>query len=178
MRCFIAVDIPEELKAKIINLQKHLRNLDVKLVEKENLHFTLKFLGEADENTIAMVKERLLDVAKSTSHFTINISGIGVFPNENYIRVVWLGCKSEDFIKLHQSVDESLVGLFKKERPSPHLTIARVRSPKNRKEILDFISNNRNINIGSMTINEIKLKKSTLTRNGPIYEAIEVFDLA
>lgn len=176
-RCFIAVDLPEELKHKIINIQEQLAGFDVRLVEKENLHFTLKFLGEVGEEVSRVISSRLKGIAAAVHPFRILISGIGAFPNENYIRVIWLGTNNGGFIKLHLAVEDALSGLFKKEKPVPHLTIARVRSVKSKKEIAGFIAHNRAIEIGSMVVDKIKLKKSTLTRSGPLYEDIEVFEL-
>jgi 2'-5' RNA ligase len=176
MRCFIAVDLAEELKQKVINLQEQLPKDGLKLVEKENMHFTLKFLGEIDEESIKKVSQQMRQVAATTKPFTILISGIGVFPNENYIRVVWLGGDNEDkdFIKLHQAVDDIMADIFKKEKPVPHLTLARVTKKIN---LAQFIADNRSTAIGEMTVERIKLKKSDLTRKGPIYEDVEVFDL-
>ncbi len=92
MRCFVAVDIDENLKDKIINIQKELATLgNMKLVEKQNLHFTLKFLGEINERTIKEVMNKLESIAKQTQSFTINIQGMGAFPSLDYIRVVWIG---------------------------------------------------------------------------------------
>ncbi len=179
MRCFIAVDLDEKLKEKVINMQKPLNVPDVKLVEPKNLHFTLKFLGEIDENVKEQVSKRLKEMAESSRPFTVLISGVGAFPNEKFIRVVWIGADNEDkdFLKLHKTVDDSLSGMFKKERPVPHLTLARVGYIKDKSEIESFITHNRGVVIGEMNVDRIKLKKSTLTRNGPIYENLEEFML-
>ena len=177
MRCFIAVDLDQSLIPKIKALQNQVKNLDVKLVEENNLHFTLKFLDDIPETTVEKVKVILSEVAGSTTSFTILISGVGVFPNEKYIRVIWVGSNSEEFLKLHHAVNDSLSKLFKKEKPSPHLTIARVRSGKDNHKIMDFVNRHKNAEIGRMIVDNIKLKKSTLTREGPVYEDVEGFGL-
>ncbi len=174
MRCFLALDIPDVLREKIIALQARLANLDVKLVEPENLHFTLKFLGEIDDAAIEKVSEKMKNLG--TNPFAATIKGAGVFPSLSYMRVIWLGCPG--VAPLQQSVEESLSVLFKKEKPSPHLTLARVRSPKDKDKLAAFIEKNKDTEIGSFIVDRMKLKKSTLTKKGPVYEDIAVFELA
>ncbi|MCX6815354.1 MAG: RNA 2',3'-cyclic phosphodiesterase [Candidatus Aenigmarchaeota archaeon] len=174
MRCFIAVDLNDDVKEKVINLQK-LMPKAARLVGKENLHFTLKFLGEIDEEMVDKTREKLRQIAKITKNFTIKISEIGTFPNDKFIRVVWVGCQNREFADLHNAVDEAMADMLPREKPVPHLTLARVQERS--KELSDFITNNRNTEIGEMPVNKIKLKKSALTWKGPVYEDIEVFDL-
>lgn len=173
MRCFVALDIPDELRVKIAALQNRLAGFDVKLVEPENLHFTLKFLGAIDEDMTKKVSEKLENL--KLMPFTAAIKGTGVFPSLSCMRVIWLGCPG--ISGLQQSVEESLSGLFKKEKPSPHITLARVRSPKDKDKLAEFVEKNKDIEIGSFTVNEIKLKKSTLTKKGPVYEDVKIFAL-
>ena len=177
MRCFIAVDLDRQLSDKVVALQNHLKGTDVKLVEENNLHFTLKFLGEIEEKSAEIVKEKLSEIAASASAFPITLSGVGVFPNEKFMRVVWIGSKGEEFINLHNAVNDALSYLFKKEKASPHLTIARVRSARDNAKILDFVNHHRKTEIGQMVVEKVKLKKSTLTREGPIYEDVAEFGL-
>lgn len=177
MRCFIAIDLSNELKDRIISLQKTMPG-DIKLVEPENLHFTLKFLGEIDEDAIKEITERLSKLAGETKPFTISLNSIGVFPNLSYIRVIWIGSTSEEFINLHKSVVKILENIGKPEKEAiPHLTIARVRSARNKETIARIIKRYEKEPFGSMTVDKIKLKKSTLTPRGPIYEDIRVFEL-
>ena len=175
MRCFVAVDLTEELRPKIIELQEQLPD-DVKIVEPENLHFTLKFLGEVSDEVLAEVSSRLRAVASQFTPFDARIHGAGVFPSIDYVRVIWLGCT--DLFNLQTAVENALAPLFKKEKPAPHLTIARVRSAVHRNGIKDFINRNKAIEIGKMRVSAIKLKKSILTKQGPIYEDVKTFDLA
>ena len=172
MRCFVAVDIDPSLTGKVTELQKPLHGLDVKLIEPQNLHFTLKFLGEVDD--VAEIESRLDKLAKSTGFFSINISGIGVFPNEQFISVVWVGAPKLETLQV--SVNNALSGLLDVEKPIPHMTIARVRSQTYRKELVEFVSKHTG-EVGSMRVDCIKLKKSTLAGSGPIYEDLAVFRL-
>ena len=179
MRCFVAVDVPEEAKQKILEAQKEFACFDAKLVEKENLHFTLKFLGEINEEQLEEASKGLSELAKNISPFTVLLSGIGAFPNLSYIRVVWVGAISDDFFKLHRGVAVSLRGIGKPEKEAiPHLTIARVRSARDKETIAKIIRRYEKEAFGSMQVDKIKLKKSTLTPRGPVYEDVRVFELA
>lgn len=193
MRCFVAVDLDSNLRQKVADLQKDLTGLDTKLVEPENLHFTLKFLGEADEGIVNEVKQILKETARTQEPFSVNISGIGAFPSEKFIRVVWIG--GPEIYNLQTFVNNTLAGLFREEKPDQkdasqirrsrqpmrqsviHLTIARVRSQTHKDDIVGFINRHRNIEIGTMLVKDMKLKKSTITGKGPVYEDIEIFRL-
>jgi 2'-5' RNA ligase len=175
MRCFIAVDINEKLMPGIVRLQEGLKGLDTRLVEPENVHFTMKFLGEVDVKVINEVAKRIRHLAESTDAFDITLSGVGAFPSEHFLKVVWIG--AEELKPMQTAVNDSLAGLFPKEKPSPHLTLARVRSQQYRDKIRDFITANKNLTMGNMKVSTLKLKKSTLTRNGPVYDDVEVFSL-
>ncbi|MFA4819492.1 MAG: RNA 2',3'-cyclic phosphodiesterase [Candidatus Aenigmatarchaeota archaeon] len=175
MRCFIAVDIDPRLRHEVEKLQAELRDLDTKLVEPENLHFTMKFLGEVDEGIVNSVKALLKGVASRHKPFSVALEGVGVFPSEKFVRVVWIG--AAQLSELQDEINKALSPLFMKEKSSPHLTIARVRSQKHLTEINDFIKAHKNEEIGTMYVSVLKLKNSTLTPEGPVYEDVAVFKL-
>ncbi len=174
MRLFIAVDIDEKLKQKILEVQSKLPKHDLKLVEPENLHFTLKFLGEQPDDKISEISSILKNIALKYKHFAIQIENIGTFPSENYVRVIWVG--SVGLEKLLLDVHTSLKK-FKEEdhKPHPHLTIARVRASS--PELKNVLSQLADSEIGQMTVTSFVLKKSTLKRTGPVYEDVKRFDL-
>ena len=178
MRCFVAVDIPEEVKERISELQKEFSSFDVKIIEPKNLHFTLKFLGEIDETTINQVKEKLSIILKNQPRFSVLLSGVGTFPSITYIRIIWISTKSQDFINLHKLVSDGLKVIGKDDKEAvPHLTIARVRSPRDTEVIAKIIKRYEDEGFSSFTVDKVKLKKSTLTQRGPIYEDLGVFEL-
>jgi len=163
MRCFVAVDLAEDLVGNVIRLQEGLKDLNVKLAS--DFHFTLKFLGEVDVKTVGEVELRLKELADKTKPFDITVEKVGVFPG-----VVWVG--APELLNLQIEVEDTLgKGDFK---PMPHLTIARVKQSK---YLAEFIDKHSDVNIGSMRVNKIKLKKSTLTSKGPVYEDLKVFNL-
>ena len=177
MRLFIAIEIPEEIKEYIVKIQK---NIDattnkIRFVNPNQIHLTLKFLGEVQPNNLEDIKNNLKKI--TLKPFSVVLDKIGVFPSENYIRVIWIGLKPEEpVLELQRNIDEELKKLFKKEKDyKPHLTLARVKYIEDKKE---FVEKLKNINIENkkIDVNKFKLVKSTLTPKGPIYEDLEVFE--
>lgn len=175
MRLFIAVSVPEELKERIKEVQSKLAGIsDIRLVEKKNLHFTIKFLGETDmlENIENCMKKAL----EGLHQFDIEIAGIDAFPSGNYVRVVWfsVGNGLEEFKRMMKSIDTGLskIGFEQEEKYVPHLTIARVRSGSSSAELVKLLEVIEKTEIGTMHLKELKLVNSTLTRAGPVYEEV------
>ncbi|MFQ6020421.1 MAG: RNA 2',3'-cyclic phosphodiesterase [Candidatus Aenigmatarchaeota archaeon] len=173
MRLFISIEISDDLKRKIIKIQEKFKDFDIKFVEKDNLHFCLKFLGEVSDEKIDKIKEIIQETAEKFEKFKINIKGIGVFPSKSYIRVVWLGVEDGKMLEaIASELNNSLENLgFKKDRFVPHLTLGRVRSGRNREELVKIIEF-LNPEIGEMEVNKIDLIQSVLTRRGPVYKEI------
>ncbi len=149
---------------------------NVKLVEPENVHITLKFLGDTDESRIDEIDKIMKDAVKEIDPFNIQLEGAGVFPNQNYIKIIWMGIKQGEPIGLiARKIDEQLSKIgFKKEKRgfSPHLTIARVKSAKGKDGILHVIEKYRDVQFVDIRVDSIKLKKSDLTPKGPIYTTL------
>ncbi len=179
MRSFVAVDLDEKLVTPVGEIQSKISEGKIKYVEPENLHFTLKFLGEITEKKAQDVLTSLREVCRSFSPFTISLTKVGVFPSLNYIKVIWIGVESEEFFSLSTQVDSSMGALgFKKERDlTPHLTIGRVKAPGNKARLREQIQGFSDIHIGEMTVSSVTLKKSELTKTGPVYSNIEEITL-
>lgn len=177
MRLFVAVDLDEKIRDSIYKVAERLSKLSgLKLVEKENLHITLMFLGEVSEAKVDLIKEKLSEI--KFDPFEISFKGIGFFPPKGNPRVVWIGIENgEDKLKyLANEVSEKLKKLgFKRDKEfSAHVTIARVkRRVSGLKELLSEFENEV---FGSMVVDKFKLKRSILKHTGPIYTDIEVFD--
>ncbi len=172
MRCFIAIDIPEALKPRIVGLQEQFSGYNVKLVAPQNLHLTLKFLGETEGMGLA----NRLDFISKIPSFEIELAGMGCFPSENFVRSIWIGIKhSQKLINLQESVSKALG--FGEEGFVSHLTIARLRSQKHRNDIIDVIKNNSCIEIGRMKVTCVKLKESKLSPEGPVYKDVRTFEM-
>ncbi|MFH1473761.1 MAG: RNA 2',3'-cyclic phosphodiesterase [Candidatus Aenigmatarchaeota archaeon] len=179
MRAFLGISVPNVLKTRIFRVQEKFYKFDVKLVEKENLHFNLRFFGEMEEEKINKVKVVLEKVATQFKPFEVNISGIGAFPSKNYVKVVWLGVKEglQTFKALEEMISNSLItlGFEKDSRFVPHLTLGRVRSGRNKNEIMALMEKLEDVEIGKMKIDKINIFQSKLTPKGPVYE--EVFKI-
>lgn len=175
-RGFIAIDI--NVTPNILKFIKDITNsnADVKLVEPQNIHITLKFLGDVQEDKINDIEQIMKDSVKETEPFTIKLSGTGVFPNQNYIRIIWIGMKNVKKIEtISKNIDENLTQLgFKREKRgfSSHLTIGRVKTAKNKQLLLKAIENYKDLEFSTHEVNSIKLKKSDLTPKGPIYTTL------
>ena len=182
IRSFLAIELDEDLVPKILDVQKEFKKTDanIKYVNSRNMHFTLKFFGNIDLDMAEDIGSAVEKVIKNYSSFDLNIRNCGCFPNKKVIKVLWLGLEEgSPIINLQKDLDKEFEKLgFKKERNFiSHLTIGRVKSPKNKKEIRETIDKLENIEIGQMKVSKISLKKSTLTPQGPIYEDIKVFEL-
>jgi 2'-5' RNA ligase len=178
MRTFIAIDIPENIKYEILKIQEELPNFIGKKIEFENLHLTLKFLGEVSDEKIEKVKERLQEIKFNS--FETEIDSLGIFDNRKSNKyeqqiIVWLHMANCE--KLQKEIDERLKELFPQEkRFMSHLTIARVKSVKDKKKFLEQLEK---IKIPKMKFNveNFSLKKSILTEKGSIYNDIENYKL-
>lgn len=172
VRAFVAVDLPVELHEKIAEIQLKFNEFKFKFVNPELVHITMKFLGEIPENEIPDISKALDNV--KCEPFSSHVKGIGVFPKPKFAKVIWLGCDG-NFDVLYEQIEKSLSS-FELEptlhRFSAHATLARVKYlPKKKKaDFLKLLDELKDFEIGYMDVKSIKLKKSTLTPNGPIYE--------
>ncbi len=172
MRCFLAVPISEEVRKKIVEFQHSLPD-GLKLVEPENLHLTCKFLGNVSEVELQEIKKKL----SLNGAFELVLKGVGVFPNRNYIRVIWVGAEEpEKYIELQKKIDEQLASVgFKKEREYiPHLTLARVRR---KLEDISFLEKNKEKVFGTVQVGHVDLMESKLGPGGPTYTKVAEFKL-
>ncbi|UCD03412.1 MAG: RNA 2',3'-cyclic phosphodiesterase [Candidatus Aenigmatarchaeota archaeon] len=179
MRLFIAAEIPEEIRKKLFSIQKSIPDAiaKIKWVEKENIHMTLKFLGEVSEVKVDGIKEAL--AALGMKPFECSVKGFGTFPNEKYVKVIWAGIEpAQPFIRLHEDIDNALLplGFEKDPRFSPHVTVGRVRFVRDRERLRECIETLKNTGIEeNFTISGFVLKNSTLTEKGPVYETVKIF---
>ena len=176
MRLFIAIEIPEDVKEHLVKIQENIDTAKnkIRLVNKGNMHLTLKFLGEAQPDKAEILNKNLKEIAFKP--FSVNLDAIGIFPSEDYIRVVWVGLKPEDqVLELQKNIDENLKKLFRKEKGfKPHLTIARVKYIEDKKQFIDKLKQIK-VDNKKIEVDNFKLVKSTLTPKGPVYEYLEVF---
>lgn len=175
MRVFIAIELPEKIKQELYEKVLELYDKDLflgKITKKENLHLTLKFLGEITPETLDKVKSGLRKI--NLSGVKISLGNAGVF-NKDFIRIIWVKLNGSDV--LQSKVDESLKELFKKEdRFQSHITLARVKNAKERKRLIEEVENLRFFK-SEFEISSFNLMKSELLPAGPKYSVIESFEL-
>lgn len=179
MRTFIAVEIPKEKREivwRLIKSEKE-RGLPIKWVEFENLHITLKFLGEIDEKKKEELSPILSEISKKYKPFNVSLEGLGCFPSPRNPRVLWVGVGEGDkeLIRIAKELENSLIryGFKKEERKfHPHLTIGRIKTFCKVDDILE-----RPIKTDSFLITSLILFKSTLKPEGPIYDELNRFPL-
>lgn len=179
IRSFVAFDIDSESVLKrLTEMQAMLMgtSADLKVVEPKNIHITMRFLGNVTASTVEQIFEGMKKV--QFVPFDVKICGVGAFPDVRYPRVVWAG--------ITEGADK-LRGIFSQLEPhlrslgfapdpkgfSPHLTIARVRSGRNKAELAKFINENVGYEFGTVRAACLRLKRSELTPKGPIYSTLK-----
>jgi 2'-5' RNA ligase len=179
MRCFVAVELDDVIKKEISKFLTSFNYISMKSVEDENLHITLKFLGEIEEKKIEEVEENLKLVSSQFEPFAVEFTGIGVFPNVHAARVLWIAIKGEKMVELAKKVDDSLYSSgFPRERSIiPHITIGRIRQVSNWRRLEEDLNRYSTLTFGKMEIQSIKIKKSILTPKGPVYSDLKVVRL-
>ncbi|MDD5111188.1 MAG: RNA 2',3'-cyclic phosphodiesterase [Candidatus Altiarchaeota archaeon] len=172
MRCFIAIPCPGDVRARLAGAQKQIAGYGgLKLVECENIHLTLKFLGETDE-TKAQQAVQEMKFIESFGKFTIRLKGIGAFPNTRRINVVWAGVEDgKDFIRLHDELDARLskIGFAKDQNFHPHFTLARAKALQNPGALGEYLQKSNDIEFGQYAVDAVLMMESRLTSKGPIY---------
>ncbi|AAL64840.1 RNA 2',3'-cyclic phosphodiesterase [Pyrobaculum aerophilum] len=183
VRSFIAVDIesPDVIK-KIEEVQREVLRLglDIKLVERENLHITLRFLGEIPQSRVDSIIKALASV--KFNKFMIKLAELGVFPDLSRPRVLWIGVSqgAEELTKLANIVRETVdkYAEHKEDREfTPHLTIGRIKSGQNAHKLREFVQRYKGVEFGVVAVEKVKLKRSVLTPRGPIYSDLFVLHL-
>lgn len=177
IRSFICIEFPDEIIKEIARVQKLLQNKKFtgKLTELENLHLTLKFLGEIDNEKLEKVKQALSTIKFPA--FNAYLEYAGTFVRHNNPNIVWLKVGGSGILKLQEQIDESLKEIFSKEkRFMSHLTIARVKYVSDKQNFIEYIKHLKIQKI-NFTISEFKLKSSELNPLGPNYTDLKLYKL-
>ncbi len=180
IRTFIAIDLPKENLEKINNILTFFKSecpeKTLRWVSLQNLHLTIKFLGDIPEKKLTSIKSIIQEVARRIPRFRFAVKGLGMYPNQTKPRVIWLGIETEaPMYQLHHLLDDRLKaqGIKPEKRKfSPHLTIARVSNRadyKQTKQIANILSKFTISHLGAIEVDQIHLYKSQLTPQGPIY---------
>ena len=180
MRLFFSIEIPDEIKNRI---EEYIGELKLKLgpmtwTNKKNMHITLKFIGMVEDSKIESLENIVERLVKGFGPINISFGGFGAFPDPKHPRVIWSGINGGDgkLKILADKIEDALVkkGYGEEEREfSPHFTIGRIKENIDTKALSRFIEENKQADLGSFTVKDISLMKSTLMKNGPVYEELK-----
>jgi 2'-5' RNA ligase len=180
MRTFIAVPTTAEVRARVAALIERLNRAgaSVKWVRPEQVHFTLKFLGEVDDELTPEVCNRVTEVARGVAPFHLHVQGVGAFPRRSRPRTIWLGAAEgeQQMVVLHGAIDKALLPMgFRREQRHfvPHLTVGRLRSGSPQVDALAaLLERNVDYHGGTMPVQELVVMASFLDRSGPTYQPL------
>lgn len=180
MRLFIAAEVPGDIRKDISGLMDMPEGAaKVKWVEEENIHLTLKFLGDIDESKAETIRNALEGVA--FRKFSLKVKGFGAFPDEDYIKVLWAGLEPHEEVNaLQMEIDKAMepVGFKRGSKFHPHVTIGRVRFVKDKVLMKKWLSNLKESGYEKeFSVESFVLKRSRLGPGGPVHEEIGSFRL-
>lgn len=188
IRAFIAIELPDPVKEGLSSLMDRLRPAEhpyVKWAGTEGIHLTLKFLGNTAQEKVPRIIEAIAEAAQGFSPFEVQIGGLGVFPNLQRPRVIWVAVTGEveRLITLQRGIDQALLPLgFSLEKRSftPHLTLGRLReraSPGERRSIGELVAATECGEGIHFDVGAVSLMRSTLTPSGAIYSRLASIEL-
>jgi len=172
--------VNEEQRAKIVELIEQLKPAGgkVKWVEPQNLHLTLNFFGEVLPSQVEQLKDEFEQALAGENSFQLSLKSVGVFPNFDYPRVLWIGVEkgAEETRNISKKLSESItVGLKDKKKFHPHVTIGRVKFSDH--ALINQLKEFESADFGECTVESINIKKSELTPQGAVYEIITEISL-
>jgi len=178
IRSFIAFDIDSELVLKRLSEVQNMlvsTGADLKLVKPQNIHVTMRFLGNISQPMVDSINEEMKKISFTT--FEIELKGLGAFPSLKYARVVWAGIRkgADELMNVFNQLEPRLRSLGFKPDPkgfSPHLTIARVKTGRHKAELIKCVEDLADYEFGIIKADYLRLKKSVLTPKGPIYTTL------
>jgi 2'-5' RNA ligase len=179
IRSFIAFDLEsEQVLSRFAAAQKLVveTGADLRPIAPQNIHVTIRFLGDISPGMVEKVYEAMRNV--KFTPFTIQVRGLGVFPSLNYPRIVWAGMADgvEQLRSIFTQLEPQIRALgFPADAYgfSPHLTIARVRTGKNKERLAEFVTKKNDFEFGIIKANCLRLKRSLLSPKGPTYSTIK-----
>ena len=187
MRVFIAIDLNEQIRKGLGNLQDELRGKvdtkksDVKWVRPEAIHLTLKFLGEIKDEQLVDVCDASKDVASRHESFELDVESVGYFGGRS-ARVLWVGAGQDcdDLLQLQKDLEQQLdlAGWPREARKfAGHLTLCRVRNSRAGVKLARLTEEYRDFGLGTILADAVSVYQSQLTPKGPIYTVLGSYKL-
>lgn len=182
-RTFIAIKIQlEKQKQEILfDIQQQLKDEKIKWVDFWNMHITLFFLGDTEEDTIPDISNEIRAQLERIKPFQLKLNGIGVFRSLRDPKVIWIGIKESGSLKvLKKKIDDVVVPfgfLIDKRDYKPHLTLGRVKLLKNKSNLKKVLDSYENYDFGKMDVEQVIFYESKLTPKGPVYKVMNQFNL-
>ncbi len=187
IRSFIAIELPDELKRELDQLEARLKSGKlpwVKWVDPDSIHLTLKFLGDIAIDKVGEITKAMEEAAQAVSPFHLEVKNLGVFPNLKRVQVVWVGISGEvdKLVQLQQRIETNLarLGFAPESRPfTPHLTLARLhnRASSDERQRFGQLIANTKFEACTIKVDAISLMRSQLTREGAVYSRIGLVEL-
>lgn len=180
VRAFIAIEMGEAVVARVARMQENLRETGarVKWVRRENLHITVKFLGDIEYEKVSEISKVITGAVADIAPFVMTIKGAGSFPGGGRApRVVWAGMEGDtkSLEEIHGRLNKGLTRFgvpFEKRRFSPHITIGRVKSSGGTAGLIEDINRHGDDEFGDVEASELVFMQSELTGKGPVYIAL------
>lgn len=184
MRLFVAIDLPDGFAEAVAAVQDRLRDAaGLRFTDPSQAHVTVKFLGDTDEDRLPDVREAVETAVDDAGvgSFRATVSGLGAFPSPDYISVVWAGIDTgaDEMRRLHEAVERetTAIGFDPEEHEfTPHATLARMNDARG-KEHVQRVLRETDPTIGSFRVEQLRLKESVLTDDGPRYSTVARFAL-
>ena len=184
IRSFLAIELPEPILGKIEGVQGDLKSAhaDVRWVNPEKIHLTLKFFGNIEESRIDPIFKSIEEAIRNTPPFSLKVRGVGAFPHLNNPRVIWMGLvdRREILTSFQKQIEIQLekIGFQSEDRPlHPHLTLGRVKSSKGKRELVEKMEKHKEEEFGDFQVERVVLFKSDLRPTGPIYTPLREMKL-
>jgi 2'-5' RNA ligase len=184
MRLFVAIEIPEDIKKLLAEVQEQIKDsgVDAGWTRSEGIHLTLKFLGDVPEANVPEIMTALSHATKETTGLRLELVGAGAFPNPKNARVVWIGVSGETdkLTRIQVAVEETMVALgFKREDRSfsPHLTLGRIKFIRSRDKWLKALDGIKDVKLSGFDVRTVSLMKSELKPSGAVYTEIGKVEL-
>lgn len=183
IRSFIAIDIGPDVRAALLAVTRELQRAgaDARWVRPEGMHATIKFLGGVEPRRLEEVRQAVETVAAGHSVLKMFAGGLGAFPSLRRPRVLWAGLRCEGLAELAREVDTVLVPLgFEAEKRdfNPHITLARVRSLRGWDALAAVLGQRAHEHLGEVDVTALTIYRSTLRRDGAVYDALWTIPLA